>query len=105
MCRAASSAAARMASCEYVTPMVLFEPRLQAHQDVDGLGNRRLDDIDLLEAARERVVFLEDPPVFLVRSRADAAQLAVGEHGLMRFEASMTPPEAAPRRSRYGFRR
>src|SRR5262249_39108062 len=41
-----------------------------------------LDDIDLLEAARERVVLLEDAPVFLVGRGADAADLTVGEYGL-----------------------
>ena len=45
--------------------------------DTDGL-----DHVDLLEATRERVILLEDAAVFLVGGRADAAQLAVGEHGL-----------------------
>ena len=44
--------------------------------------HRGLDDVDLLEAARERVVLLEDAAVFLVGGRADAAQLAVREHRL-----------------------
>ena len=56
--------------------------RLQAHQDLDGLGHRGLDHVDLLEAPRERVILLEDAAVFLVGGRADAADLAVGEHRL-----------------------
>ena len=51
-------------------------------QDLDGLGHRRLDHVDLLEAARQRVVLLEDAAVFLVGGRADAAQLAAGQHRL-----------------------
>ncbi len=49
---------------------------LQALQDLVGLAHRRLDDVDLLEAARQRPVLLEDAAVFLERGRADAAQLA-----------------------------
>jgi hypothetical protein len=60
--------------------VVLLESRLEAHEDVDGLRNRRLDHVDLLEAPRQRVILLEDAAVFLVGGRADATQLAVGEH-------------------------
>src|SRR5688572_18050346 len=62
--------------------MVLLEARPQPAQDLDRFRHRGLDDVDLLEAARERVVLLEDAAVFLVSRRADAAQLAVGERGL-----------------------
>jgi hypothetical protein len=62
--------------------VMLLESRLEPHEDVDGLGHRGLDHIDLLEATRQRVVLLEDPAVFLVGGGADAAQLAIGEHGL-----------------------
>ena len=62
--------------------VVLLEARAQPTQDLDGFGNRRLDDIDLLEAARERMVLLEDAAVLLVGRRADAAQLAVRQCGL-----------------------
>src|SRR6185295_16960195 len=55
--------------------VVLLEARAQPTQDLDRFGNRRLDDIDLLEAARERMVLLEDAAVLLVGRRADAAQL------------------------------
>jgi hypothetical protein len=40
--------------------MVLFEARLQATQDLHGLLHGRLVHVDLLEAAAQRVVFLED---------------------------------------------
>ena len=62
--------------------VMLLEARLQPHEDVDGLGHRRLDHVDLLEATRQRVILLEDAAVFLVGGRTDAAQLAVGEHRL-----------------------
>ena len=62
--------------------VVLFEARLQTHEDLDRLRHRGLHDIDLLEAPRERVILLEDAAVFLVGGRADAADLAVGQHRL-----------------------
>src|SRR5690606_41886782 len=49
---------------------------LESLQDLDGLAHGGLDDVDLLEAARQRPVLLEDPAVFLEGGRADAAQLA-----------------------------
>ena len=82
MCRSASSAAARSASSAYSTPWCSSNLRLQALQDLDRLGHRGLGHVDLLEAARQRVVLLEDAAVFLVGGRADAAELAVGEHRL-----------------------
>ncbi len=45
-------------------------------------ATRRLDDVDLLEAPRERAILLEHAAVFLERRRTDAAQFAGGEHGL-----------------------
>ena len=62
--------------------VVLLELAAQPAQDLDRLLDRRLDDVDLLEAPRQRVVLLEDAAVFLVGGRADAAQLAVGERRL-----------------------
>src|SRR3546814_20152219 len=47
-----------------------------AAQDLHRLAHGRLDDVDLLEAPRQRVVLLEDPTVLLERGRADAAQVA-----------------------------
>ena len=61
MKRAESSAAARERRRLILDAVVRFEARLQALQDLDGLGDRRLDHVDLLEAPRQRVVLLEDP--------------------------------------------
>ncbi len=55
---------------------------LQSAQDLDRLRHRRLDDVDLLETSRQRVVLLENPAVFLVGGRTDAAQLTVRERRL-----------------------
>ena len=49
---------------------------LESLQDLVGLAHRGLDDIDLLEAARQRAILFEDTAVLLERGRADAAQLA-----------------------------
>ena len=46
--------------------MVFFETTTQTLQDFDRLGNARLNDIDLLEATRERMVLLEDAAIFLL---------------------------------------
>ena len=62
--------------------VVLLEARLQALQDLDGLGDRRLRHVDLLEAPRQRVVLLEDLPVLVVGRRADALQRAGRQRGL-----------------------
>ena len=55
---------------------------LEALQDLDGIRDRRLVDVDLLEAADQRAVLLEMLAIFLVGGRADAAQRAVGERRL-----------------------
>ncbi len=60
--------------------MVLLEHRLEALQDLDGILDRRLLHIDLLEAADEGAILLEVLAVFLVGGRADAAQ-ATGLEG------------------------
>src|SRR5437773_1778587 len=52
---------------------------LQALEDVDGLLDGRLADLDLLEAARQRAVALEGRLVLRIRRRADAAQLSGGD--------------------------
>jgi len=62
--------------------VVLLEARLEPEKDVDGLGDRGLHHVDLLETTREGVILLEDVTVLLVGGRADAADLAVGEHRL-----------------------
>ena len=53
-----------------------LEVRLQALEDGDRVLDRRLLDVDLLEAADERAVLLEVLPVLLVGRRADAAHAA-----------------------------
>ena len=82
MKRAASSAALRQRRRRVLDAVVLLEARLQALQDLDRLGDRRLGHVDLLEAPRQRVVLLEDLPVLVVRGRADALQRAGGQRGL-----------------------
>ncbi len=56
--------------------VMLFEMRLQPHQDLDGVRHRGLVHVDLLEPARQRAVLLEMLAVFLVGGRTHAAQLA-----------------------------
>ena len=60
----------------------LLEIGLQPLHDLDGVGNRGLVDVDLLEAAHQRAILLEILPVFLVGRRADAAQRALRQRGL-----------------------
>ncbi len=55
---------------------------MQALQDLDRLGDRRLADVDPLEPARQRAIALERLAVVLERRRADAAQLAVRQRRL-----------------------
>jgi hypothetical protein len=62
--------------------VVALEAVLQAAQDLHRLLDRRLGDVDLLEAARQRAVLLEDIAVFLIRGRADALEIARGQHRL-----------------------
>jgi Protein of unknown function (DUF3170). len=68
---------------------------LQAAQDRDRVGDRRLADEDRLEAPLERGVLLDVLAVLVERRRADAAQLAAREHRLEQVRAS-TAPSAAP---------
>ncbi len=55
--------------------VVLLEAGLESLEDLDRLLHRRLDDVDLLEATRQRVVLLEDAAVLVVGGGADALQL------------------------------
>ena len=55
---------------------------LQAAQDRDRVLHRRLVDEDGREAALERGVLLDVLAVLVERRRADAAELAAGEHRL-----------------------
>src|SRR3546814_9496050 len=84
----------RVVGVEHV--VVLLVARAQAAQDLHRLAHGRLDDVDLLEAPRQRVVLFEDPTVLLERGRADAAQVArrqrrldhvAGVHGAARRRA------------------
>ena len=63
-------------------PVVLFVPRLETLQYLEGFLHGGLHHIYLLEAPRERVVLFEDAAIFLVGGRANTAQLAIGKHGL-----------------------
>ena len=55
---------------------------LQAAEDRDRVGSRRLADKDRLEPALERSVLLDVLAVLVERRRADGTQLAPGEHRL-----------------------
>ena len=55
---------------------------LQAAQDADGVLDRRLGDVHLLEAALEGGVLLDVLAVLVERRGADHPQLAAGEHRL-----------------------
>src|SRR5206468_7511458 len=61
---------------------VLLVQRLDAVEDVDGLGQRRLVDVHGLEAALEGRVLLDVLAVLVERRRADALDLAARERGL-----------------------
>ncbi len=62
--------------------VVLFEIGLQALHDLDRIIDRRLVDVDLLEAANQSAVLLEELAVFLVGGRTDAADRARGQRRL-----------------------
>ena len=55
---------------------------LKSAQDRDGVLDRRLGDVDRLEAPGERRVLLDMLAVFVERGGADAMQLTAGERGL-----------------------
>ena len=57
--------------------MVLLVIGFDAMQNFDGIINIRFIDIDFLEAANERAIFLEIIAVFLIGRGADTFQLAV----------------------------
>jgi hypothetical protein len=62
--------------------VVLLVALADAHQDLDGLLERRLLDHDRLEAALQGGVALDVLAVLVQRRRADALQLAAGERRL-----------------------
>ncbi|MCY1171418.1 hypothetical protein D9M73_115280 [compost metagenome] len=53
--------------------VMLLERRTQPGQDLDGILDRRLVDVDLLEAPQQRAVLLEMVAELLIRRRTDAA--------------------------------
>ena len=63
-------------------PVVGLVAVAQALQDLDGVGHRRLLDLDRLEAALEGGVLLEVLAVLVERGGADGLQLAAGQHRL-----------------------
>ena len=62
--------------------VVVLVALAQALEDLHRVGDRRLVDLDLLEAALERRVALEVLAVLVERRRADRLQLAAGERRL-----------------------
>ena len=63
-------------------PVVRLVPVAQALEDLDGVRQRRLGDLDRLEAALERGVLLQVLAVLVERGGADGLQLAAGQHRL-----------------------
>ena len=60
-------------------------PLFQAAQDGDGVFHGRLIHLHRLEAALQSGVFLDILAVFVQRGRADAVQLAAGQHGFQQI--------------------
>ena len=63
-------------------PVVRLVAVAEALQDLDGVGDGRLVDLDLLEAPLEGGVLLEVLAVLVERGGADGLQLTAGEHRL-----------------------
>ena len=63
-------------------PVVRLVAVAQALEDLDGVRDRRLGDLDRLEPALERGVLLEVLAVLVERGRADGLQLTAGQHRL-----------------------
>ena len=63
-------------------PVVRLVAVAQALEDLDGVGDRGLLDLDRLEAPLERRVLLEVLAVLVERGGADGLELAAGEHRL-----------------------
>ena len=60
-------------------------PLFQAAQDGDGVFHGRLIHLNRLEAALQSGVFLDILAVLVQRGRADAVQLAAGQHGFQQI--------------------
>ncbi len=71
--------------------MMVLEARLQAAQDRHGLVDRGFRHVDLLEAARQGVILLENAAIFGVRGRADAPELAGGQSRLQQVRRIERP--------------
>ena len=61
--------------------MVFFKAGFQALENQERLVHRGFKDIDFLEAAGQRPILFENPPVFLVGGGTDAAQISRCQHG------------------------
>ena len=75
--------------------VVGFVALLESAQDRDGVLDGRLADVDLLEAALERGILLDELAVLVEGRRADEAQLAAREHGLQHVRCRDRPLAAA----------
>ncbi len=76
--------------------MVFFEAGFQALQDLNGFLDAGFFDIDFLETARERVVFLEHAAKFCIRGRTDTLKITRCQH---RFDQVGCIHDAAGRRT------
>src|SRR6266851_1309395 len=63
-------------------PVMSLIAATQALEDLDGVRDRRLGQLDRLEPARKRRVLLQVLAVLIQRGRADGLQLAAGQHRL-----------------------
>ena len=77
-------------------PVVRLVAVAQPLEHLDRVRDRRLGDLDRLEAALERGVLLEVLAVLVERGRADGLQLAAGQHRLEDRLAASIAPSAAP---------
>ncbi len=77
--------------------VVGLETRLQAAQDPDGLLDRRLGNVDLLEPPGQRVILFEYTAVFGVGSRPDAFQMAGGQRRLEQIGGVQRPARCGAR--------
>jgi hypothetical protein len=70
--------------CRVTHLVVPFVIGLEAAQNLDRIRNRRLVDVDLLEAADERPVLFEIVAIFLIGGGADAANVSALESRLQK---------------------
>ena len=73
----------RLQSCRRIfNAVVLFKTGFQALENFDGFGHGGLDDIDFLEAARQRGIFFKNAPVLGEGGGTNALELARRKRGL-----------------------